>query len=276
MGNLKTYQHFINESNSGRIINVILDTLEPSILDLVNKTEAYYLEKSDMVFTSYDRELTRLNIIFDMVKSIEKYTLPSDSLISISASHSRKGNLEISAQIQRDGIAYSLSTEVIIAGGFNIQIAHYRYITSTDLPITGQTADTKEYGDKIKKLTKLEKLNKEVEINNRQIEKNLEIISINSKFNDEEIWQKYLEGDGSLKNKPHSEWPTWDVILGRGAAGNYNDDENFFNAEREKSKQYNISHWKYMNIKSLQQWIDVISKNNAKIQNKIEQAINSI
>ena len=120
----------------GNIVNVILDELEPTIFEMVSQTEAWFEEKFKQDFTDFDREMARLNLTFDMVKAIETYTNPSDTLLSIDVDTSIKNNIEITAQIERDGVTYNFSTEAIYAGGYNIQRLHYRYITRTNIPKT--------------------------------------------------------------------------------------------------------------------------------------------
>jgi hypothetical protein len=268
MTKFKSYQKFINESKNNYLINIILDAIEPNIVELVNKTEAYFLEKLDKRFSDYDREMTRLNIIFDMVKSIEKYTLPTDSLVSINTSVSRKGNLEISAKIQRENVVYDLSTEVIIAGGYNIQIAHYRYITSTDLPTTGQSVVAKEYSDKIKKMTKIEKLNNEIESFQKRIEQNNKRVETASKLTDEEIF-KITQHDGYV-------WPTWKEIVRRGAAKNYNNNEAEYNMKMKEDRVRSIESYKNLNIKGPSKNTEALKKEIIKLEAKIKQAIDNI
>ena len=128
MKKLKSYKQFLNESKQDNIVNVILDALEPTIVEMVNETAAWFSVKFKQEFTDFDREMTRLNLIFDMVKAIESYTKPTDQLLSMNVRKSVKGNIQIDAQIQRDRETYSFSTEAIYAGGHNIQRLHYRYI----------------------------------------------------------------------------------------------------------------------------------------------------
>ena len=154
MKKLKSFDQFLNESKQTNIVNVILDALEPTIVEMVAATEAWFIKTFEQEFTAYDRESARLNLIFDMVKAVETYTQPTDSLLSLNVSKSAKGNIEITAQIHRDGVAYQFSTEAIYAGGHNIQRLHYRYITKTNIPKTGVSQLTSEYADKIKRMSK--------------------------------------------------------------------------------------------------------------------------
>ena len=247
----------------GNIVNVILDKLEPTVIEMVNETEAWYEEKFKKPFTDFDREMARLNLTFDMVKAIEKYTDPSDSLLSIRVNTSVKNNIEITAQIERDGVTYNFSTEAIYAGGHNIQRLHYRYITRTNIPKTGASTISKEFSEKIKRMSRIEKLNKDIEQYKARVAKAQADIITNSRLTDAEIIQV-------LKDKNNwYEWPTWSEIVKRGAAGNYNNDEAYYNQEMEDSIAGNIESWKRINITWTKQSIDAWIKELAKLQDKL-------
>ncbi len=269
MSKFKTYNQFVNESNRNNIVNVILDSLEPTIIEMLANTEKWFTETFKQEFTKYDREMTRLNLIFDMVKSVESYTNPTDALISINVSKSAKGNIEISAQIQRDGETYNFVTEAIYAGGHNIQRLHYRYIVKTDLPKTGTTEITKEYSEKIKKLSKLEKLNKEIQDYELRIKRATEDVEANSKLSDTEIIQ-------IIKSNPKEswyEWPTWEEIVKRDAAKNYNNSEEYYNQQMQDGIAKRIESWKSMNIDSKKRYITDYQKNIKKLRIKLDSLI---
>ena len=264
MNNLKSYEQFLNESKQDNIVNVILDALEPTIVEMVATTEAWFIKTFNQEFTKYDRESARLNLIFDMVKAVETYTQPTDSLLSLNVSKSAKGNIEITAQIQRDGVAYQFSTEAIYAGGHNIQRLHYRYITKTSIPKTGASQMTKEYSDKIKKMSKAEKLNNDIKQYEARVAKAQEDLAINSKLTDDEIVQTLKD------SKDWYEWPTWAEIVKRDAAKNYNNDEAYYNQEMEDGIARKINNWKNKNITWKEKSIVELSKEIVKLQKKIE------
>jgi predicted component of type VI protein secretion system len=256
------YNEFINESKQNNIVNIILDSLEPTIVEMLAATEKWFVETFKQEFTKYDRESARLNLIYDMVKSIEIYTMPSDSLISLNVRKSAKGNIEISSQIQRDGITYNFNTEAIYAGGHNIQRLHYRYIVKTTIPKTGVSEITKEYTEKIKKMSKLEKLNKEINSYEQRIKTAEEKVEVNSKVTDAEILK-------ILKSKEDwRESPTWEEIIKRDAAKNYNNDEAHYYKEQERYLNSRIDHWKYLNVNSNKSWLIGATKELKKLQAK--------
>ena len=247
----------------GNIVNVILDKLEPTILEMVNETEAWFEEKFKKQFTDFDREMARLNLTLDMVKAVEKYTNPSDSLLSIKVNTSVKGNIEITAQIERDGVTYNFSTEAIYAGGYNIQRLHYRYITRTNIPRTGSSTISKEFSEKIKRMSRIERLNKDIEQYKTRVAKAQAELAVDSKLTDDEIIQ-------TLKDKKDwYEWPTWKEIVKRDAAKNYNNDEAYYNQEMKDSIASSIESWKRRHITWTKQSIDAWTKEIAKLQDKL-------
>jgi len=147
------------------IITNILVELESDIQKLVAAYAVAHEKHSKTPMTQYQLEYTEIMVTYDFIKSVEQYTSKDDVLVSVQSSVSKKGNLEISVRISRDTQEYSLATEVIYAGGHNIQRLHYRYITHTNLPKTGNKTMSDEYATKIKKMTKIEKLEEEIKIN---------------------------------------------------------------------------------------------------------------
>ncbi len=192
------------------VIN-ILENLKPEIQNLIDAHVAQFEKKFERKMSKFDLEMTELYIISDMVKSVEKYTAHDDVLVSLGSSVSKKGNLEISALIARDGTEYRLTTEVIYAGGHNIQCLHYRYITTSKLPKTGNSILTTEYAEKIKKMTKLEKLNEQLETEYRW-----------QKGYEEEIAQKEAMSEDEIiehlkKERPYAYYSrTWEGLSEQG------------------------------------------------------------
>ena len=243
MDKIKSYTQFINESNSNKIIDSILDSIEPTVLQMVNRVEKLFNKQfPDREYTRFDRDYARMNVISDLIKSIEKYTSPSDSLVSVNASTSSKGNIKISSIIMRDDIKYTLDTEAIIAGGWNIQMAHYRYITKTKLPKTGISELTKQYNAKLKKMTKIEKINNEINSYEARINTSIKGAEIASKLTDDDIWKLIIDED------PSSVWPSWDEITKRGADKNYDYNEDLFNSKRITAKERKVSSYKLYNV----------------------------
>lgn len=267
MKHIKIFQNFIFESNSENIIDKILTALSDDIQYLIGKHEEDFEKNFERPMSPYDKELTRLNIIWDMVKAIEIYTLPTDILVTVSSSISPKGNLEIFAQIQRGDQVYPFTTEVIYAGGYNIQRLHYRYITKTSLPKTGTKTVSTVYADKIKKLSNLEKLNLEIERYEERIKKNEETLQTNRSKTEEQIW------DEIRSKKDYYEWPTWQEIVKRGADKNYDYSEDMFNQKRIEDYKRKIAFWQSMNISGIERQTVAYQKDLVKLRKKLEQLI---
>jgi hypothetical protein len=262
------FTEYLTESinDTTNIVNVVLHRLEDSILDLLLKYEAAYQKQFEREMSEYDRELARLTIIFDMIRAIEIYTQPTDTLVDVRSYTSAKGNLEISAQIQRDSQVYNFVTEVIYAGGYNIQRLHYRYITKTDLPKTNNTKVGDAYQEKIKKLSKLEKLNNEILSLENQIQTLQQTVELNKAKTEAQIWQEIKT------EKDYYEWPTWSEIIKRGADKNYNDEEDFITREKQ-DKSARIDFWKRKNIKWKEDQILAYQKQIVKAKKKLESLI---
>ena len=252
------------------LVETILNKLKTDIDKMVSTIEAVY-KKQGMKFTEFDREYARLNVVFDMLTSIEKYTLPTDKLVSISSGVARNGSMEISSTINRDGNDYYLETDAILAGGYNIQRLHYRYITKTSLPKTNNNNVTSEYRDKIKKMSKAENYNNQIKTWEARIKKNTEHIEWASKFSDEEILQRYYEGENSMRHKiqPH---PSWEEIVKRDAAKNYNNDKDYYYSEMKKYEQNSIDFWKKQNI----EWKQQDNSNGEKEIDKLNKKLSSL
>lgn len=268
MNRFKTYGQFINESKENNIVNVILDALEPTIVEMIAATEKWFVEKFKQEFSDFDREMVRLNLIFDMVKSVETYTQPTDSLLSLNVSKSAKGNIEISAQIQRDGVTYNFNTEAIYAGGHNIQRLHYRYIVKTNIPKTGASQLSKEYSDKIKKMTKAEKLNNEIHYFERDIKKIDANFAEIGNITDEQI-AKILKDAGHYSHNN----PSWEQIIKNGAAKNYNNSEAEYMARVEQNKKDGIEFWRTQNIEWPMKRRKSLEKEINKLQAKLDSMV---
>jgi hypothetical protein len=234
------------EANSTTLVDTILKELDSNITKMVEVIEAVY-EKQGMAFTEFDRQSMRLNVIYDMLTSIEKYTLPTDKLVSIKSNVARNGSMAITSVIQRDANEYNLNTEAILAGGYNIQRLHYRYITKTNLPKTNNNSISSEYAAKIKKMSKLEKLNLEIKNWEARIEQNTKHIEWAKSLSDDEILERYRNGENASRSKLTSA-PSWEEIVKRGADKNYDYSEEKYNTSMIDYKNSNIKFWKNQNI----------------------------
>jgi len=185
------------------LISRLLMELKPLIADIIeNKKQSY--KKEDKEFTKYDEHYTEIVLKYDMVKALEKYTQPTDKMSEVRVRNSSKGSFQISCIIERDGTSYPFNTEVIYAGGYNIQKLHFRYLTKTTLPYTGQDAETQKFKAELAKLSKGERIQQEIEHLNKNINYNQNIVDTNSKMSDKEII-KIVSADG-YGTTPNGGW----------------------------------------------------------------------
>ena len=262
MKNLMLFEEFTPNSKNN-VLKKILDRIQPDIDSLLEKYKQSFEKQFEKSMTKYDEELARLTIIFDLVKSIGNHTKPDDDLKAITTSVSPKGNLEIDAIIVRDGVEYPLSTEVIYAGGYNIQRLHYRYITKTRLPKSSTNELADEYKKKIKSMTNIEKMRKEIEGYEKRIKSNEERISASKKLDDDEILDLLKQKDD------YFQWPTWDELVSRGADQNYDYSEEKFNQSKKEGIARSIAFWKFQNIESPEKNSISLKKEIDKLEKKL-------
>lgn len=242
------FEQYLYESTNSIFAQQVLDALEPTLLDMVERIkkqilEMYAKKNINYTFTPWEDENIKLGLIIDMLKSFEKNTEPSDKLVTIQPRSGSKG-VEIYATIERDGQTYDYYTEAIGAGGYNIQSFHYRYLTKTKLPNARvKSTLAAEYIEKQKKMTKAQKLNDEIHYIERDLEK------IDAKFaeiagiTDEQIGE-ILKDEGHYSHNN----PSWEQIIKNGAAKNFNNSEAEYVANVEKNKRDGIEFWKTQNI----------------------------
>jgi hypothetical protein len=219
-------------SSKNQVVNAVLTQLDGNIKEMVAKIVAFenkkIAERNGRLLSQYAIECIEISLVYDLVKSIEKYTMVSDSLKSIQNAFVG-GSIEIYATIIRDGIEYSFVTNVIEAGGYNVQCFHYRYITKTNLPKTGNSELTDLIKNEIKRFSKIERIENEIKTLNKYISDYSNSIEKYSSLNDDEL-------------RKQSPWftLTWDEVVKNGSDKYHKDGENGFNKMREESIQRNI------------------------------------
>jgi hypothetical protein len=260
-------RNLILESSSGNIIEDLLEKLKKHISDLLKRYEESFEKTFERKMSESDKEIAKWMITGDMVESIEKYTQPTDELVSVEATTSTKGNLEIFAKIKRGDEVYQLNTEVIVASGV-VQRAHYRYLTKTNLPKTGNKEFTSKIAEKIKRLTKGQKIENDILNFEKRIKKEEESLEENLKKSDEEILD-------ILRREEHGSFMkiTWDEIVRRGADKNYDGKSDFEQKQKESIKRL-FDSWKNFNIKSKIEYIKSLLKEINKLNTKLEKLNN--
>jgi len=203
----------------GSIIDNLITQVDPTVKQMVQAAKEEALKK-DEKFTKLDEEYYYLALLSDMVRSFEQYTLPTDKLINFEIRGSVKGSLIINATIERDGKEYPLYTEVIYAGGSNIQRLHYRYLTKTSLPKQPLTPEANAIKAKLKGMSKVQKYQDEIAQFEKRIEAAEEKIAIASKkiyhhaINNPQEFEKFYGQDDDWKERwmvRYRNWPTRDI-----------------------------------------------------------------
>lgn len=133
---------------------------------IIAQQKEEYLEKigKEMHITQWMEGMIRLSLVIDLMKALQNYILPTDKLEGFVWNEGSKG-IEIKMNISRDGDIENiqhLQTEAIYAGGYNIQRLHLRYLTKTKMSrVNGGLAT--EYQNQYNKLSKVQKLEVEIE-----------------------------------------------------------------------------------------------------------------
>jgi hypothetical protein len=232
---INSYSEFLFENKGQSFKDKVLTALEPTILQICERMKqtmirAYAEKGIDYKWTQFDEQMTRISVIVDMLKSFQKYTQPSDQLVTLIPREGSKG-IEITAQIERDGQVYDYYTHAVYAGGYNIQREHLRYLTKTKLPRVNSDLAS-EYINKMKGLKKAERLQMDI----RDLEKHVKYyedrIAEKGHLTDEQ-WAERLKAEG------HWAWdrPEWKDMPKK---HNFNNDEDFYNAEGLRMQQEQI------------------------------------
>ena len=214
-------------SSKNQVLNSVLFSLDSKIEEMVNKIVSFenkkLAEKFQPLLSFYDIESIRTSLVYDLVRAIEKYTNNDDELKSINYAYVGGGTIEISASVIRDGAEFYLNTNLIEAGGYNIQCFHYRYITKTNLPKTGNSEVTDRIKIEMKRLAKIKTIKGQIIIFEAQIKQYQSII------------QEYsMKSDDELMAASYFYNLTWNDMVARGADVNFKGGEIEFNKKREE------------------------------------------
>ena len=137
------------------------------------ENEERKLEGKDLIpfkFDSLDEEYTALYCVSDLVKALAKFVKKDDKLVNSSISVNR-GLIEGTIIILRDGKEYQIDTHSIYASG-DIQRLHIRYLVNSKLPrLAGKSEAEKTLNNEIKKMSKVEKLQDNINLKEKYIKR---------------------------------------------------------------------------------------------------------
>ncbi len=260
---------FSNENALERIVDITKSNRDTLIDNIKEKT----IEKGEK-FSDFDRLYLEFSLIADLMKAIGKYIKPSDQIISIRFRNDNK--IQIIATIYRDGANYSFETDLISAGGYNIQSFHYRYIVKTSLSPVSVNPMYEKYKEKLKSLTKIQRLNKDLERINKLISEynsDLEETNRRIKLSDSELEKEARYFDFEKGNKIWSSIDvSWETIKERGADKNYDYSKEYFEKSILDYKKSVLDNFKY--FKGKPHIIEATLKGLAKDKLKTELKIN--
>lgn len=155
-------------------LDQVLEVAQPKIDEMVENFKQSMLNKKEgKPASEFDIEMYELGITIDLMKAFGKYVKKTDSVSDVSIGKS-KGVITISCVIGRDGKNNGMVTQMIIAGGYNIQCRHYRYITDTTLRLDGDNTAADPYIAKKAKLTKTAAIMEGIELENKYFNKDLD------------------------------------------------------------------------------------------------------
>lgn len=252
------------ENKRKNFIDDMLKKLEPFINEIIDLQNKRQLKELGYEMDERDKEYSKLYLTFDLIKSIESYSKPTDELIELESSYSRKGNLEIRGKVKRDDKEYNYSTEVIIAGGYNIQKIHYRYLTHTNLPKTNNQEKTKDLQQKIKKLTKIQKLNADILFYEEKIKKLEKELEENKVKTPDQIMDELRNSAWYLK------WLPWDELVRRGVSDNFAVSEEEYAKKIADYESEQLERWYFQNIKRKGNDIKEYQQSIQKVKDRIE------
>ena len=223
----------------------IIEVAKPYQKELSEQWQKRMIADGETI-NQYDIELYEYSLVVDLVKAIGNYLLKTDKIETIDLSK-QKGVITILCSGTRDENNFYLNTQMIVAGGHNVQRAHFRYLVDTNLTKHKITDDTDKYIQKQKGLTKLQKLQQSILMEQKQLEKANEKLSQaieNSKLSDKEVEKITRQ---THKDTYRNIDTTWQEVVLRKADVNYDFDEQKFILSQQEYKQFIINNWKNFN-----------------------------
>jgi hypothetical protein len=177
---------------NNEVLNAVLEQTVDFRTDVLNRQIAWAEKQSERKCTEREIEFMRLAMVYDLAKSIGKYVVDTDVLVGEWSAFMDCGKLTISANIQRDGEVFPFATDVIYAGGYNIQCYHIRYIVKTKLSRIGKMEDAKEINEVIKQMKKEDRIADEIALVQKGINRAQDYINANDGKSDEQLMEIFI------------------------------------------------------------------------------------
>ena len=264
-------------SNGGGVeysaLKEILEKAKPFQKELTERWVKKVKEKGEINLSDWDIEMYEFMLVMDLTKAIGNYLEKTDSIKDLKFSKDQS-SIVISCLVIRNGEEYKFQTEVIVAGGYNIQQLHLRYIVHTKLPNKRTNPEYEKLNEQYKKMTKAQKIQEQIynaKLYIAKYEVKVNEAKENSKLSDSEVEKL------SRKYKPDS-WRTndtsWEMIVERGADKNFDYSKEKYLQSQKEYKDYLIKSWRTFNanytqyenmIKREQKEIDKFNKKLAEL-----------
>jgi hypothetical protein len=173
-------------TNNPSIDKLLID-LQPKIEELIEKQKELVIKTTTEAFgkpmpmTESDIQLYEAGLIFKMVQSFNKFIKNTDELYDVSV-NKRGGLFEVNSKVKRDGRTYRFDTELIGAGGYNIQEYHYRYIIKTDLPSSNENSAVENIKAKMGVLKKIRTIDEDIARYTNRVKKDEEELKQGFRF----------------------------------------------------------------------------------------------
>lgn len=261
---LSGWEHVPSTAHSHKsVVGQILDKIEPFLQQKIERAEKQFEEDFKRPMSDWDKESARLMATYEVVRAIERYTKPGDKVTDyITVRNAPSGGIEIHTFIERGGKNYEFVTDVIYAGGYNIQSLHFRYLVKTQLPQTGNKTFLQQLDEKRKRMSKIERLNEDLKYAQSILKREQDELQRLSSMSDEDVLQaSWFEKFRHI---------TWEDMKSRGADKNYEGGQEAFEAHQKKSAEDVLNHHKHSVGVRLPSNIKMQKKTISKIENKIK------
>lgn len=251
-----------SESTGYPVIDKLMEVAKPLVDKVISEAKKKAEEKLDR-FTEYDEEMIDLSLKFDLINALSKYIDKKDSLVSATLLNSVKGSFELNGIISRDGKEYGFNTDVIYAGGYNIQRLHYRYLVKTNLPKVSSSTAATSISEKIKKLNKEERVREDINRYEGLVIKTRSRVEEAEGMSDEDILDKHEYYREFSRN-------TWQDMIDRGADKNFDNDESKYNTYLKNFRDDVIKQFKHSRITVDKNRIKEFEKEVKKLEGKLK------